>query len=749
MVTYTPSTYAEMGLAQLPVCQPTQDGKCGCGKGHTGKAIGKAALIRGGFRAATTDPQLLSQWESTFPGCNWGAALAQSQLVVVDTDSEEADLEVRNLGVPTTYTVVTGRGGRHRYYRRPLALPIGNAIHRGESGKIDLLSDGYVILPPSLHVSGASYSWEVGPDQLESSPPDLPDWASIMMLQSILGLPNLSLNGARLFLGLDFIPSEGEGEVDRSETLWSLACELLRAGASERKTQQLLVDRDEVLGASWAAGPKYLGRRDAELRYAETVHRARNATLNEPKLIIGSSSRRDEGSVNQSLAGLEKTDLGNATAMAMLYREKIAYNPAQQRWYRWMGHSWTQATDGDIQLAAAEVAKARLALSVASSDDKGVSWSLRSQDAYRIESAVKLAKVTLRREGAWDSNDSLLACANGVINLEDGELRPGEPEDLISMQTSVSYDNKSGCPTFDRFLSDVFGGKQDVVDWVWRALGYSLTGFTNEECLFLLHGTGSNGKGTFDWVMQQLLGSYYLSAPFATFEEQKIENAATNDLAMMAGRRVVSASEATEGKRLNEARIKRATGRDPITARFLHREFFTYVPRYKIWLQANHLPVIRGTDEGIWRRMRLVPFNVSFRGRENHKLRDELEAELPGILARAVHAASQWIREGGLRLEQSPHDIKASTKEYRSEMDVMSLFLEDCTFEDNNQIDTSTLYRAYRGWALDKGEYVLSNVAFGRKLVERGILRVRSASQRAYQGITLSDTGEKFAAKVL
>jgi putative DNA primase/helicase len=218
---------------------------------------------------------------------------------------------------------------------------------------------------------------------------------------------------------------------------------------------------------------------------------------------------------------------------------------------------------------------------------------------------------------------------------------------------------------------------------------------------------------------------------------------------MMAGRRVVSASEATEGKRLNEARIKRATGRDPITARFLHREFFTYIPRYKIWLQANHLPIIRGTDEGIWRRMRLVPFNVSFRGRENHKLRDELEAELPGILARAVHAASQWIREGGLRLEQSPHDIKASTREYRSEMDVMSLFLEDCTFEDNNQIDTSTLYRAYRGWALDKGEYVLSNVAFGRKLVERGISRVRSSSQRAYQGITLSEVGEKFAAKVM
>ena len=536
MTTYTPLSYAGMGLAQLPVCHPV-DGKCGCGKGHVGKAVGKAALIRGGFRAASTDPQLLAQWEATFPNSNWGAALAQSQLVVVDTDSEEADLEVRTLGVPDTYTVLTGSGGRHRYYRRPLTLPIGNAIHKGESGKIDLLSDGYVILPPSQHISGGIYCWEIGPEQLDTSPPLLPDWASIMLVQSHLSLPNLSLTGARIYLGLDASPSEQEGGVDRSETLWKLACELLQAGCSERKAQQILTERDEVLGVGWPGGPKYLGRRDAELRYAETVNRAKSATINAPRLIMGGS--RNEAT-RPDLAGLEKTDLGNAAALALMYKNSLAYNPATQRWFRWAGHSWTVATDGDVQLAAAETAKARLALAVASSDDKGVSWALRSQDAYRIEAAVKLGKVTLRREGTWDSSDGLFACANGVINLEDGELRPGEPEDLLSMQSGLTYNREATCPVFDKFLLDVFAGRPEVVDWVWRALGYSLTGYTHEECLFLLHGTGSNGKGTFDWVMQQLLGNYYLSAPFATFEEQKVDNSATNDLAMMAGRRVVS-----------------------------------------------------------------------------------------------------------------------------------------------------------------------------------------------------------------
>jgi len=752
-----PRLYAQYGLAQIPVCGPVE-GACGCGGRHTGKQVGKAPLVRGGFKAATTDVLQLDKWATQFPGCNWGANLHLSNLAVVDTDSVEADKEVGLLGVPKTFTVVTGSGGRHRYYRLPATVPALVTVHNGKSSKVDILADGYAILPPSMHSSGNRYQWEISPENLDTELPELPDWACTLLFSAWVKSSGgkLSLKLSRLLQGLDSISSVENG-VDRSETLFALACELFRAKVTLERVQDILCDRDKVLGAFWPLGPKFYGRRDASLRYAEIATKAQDSVGAEPKLVLGgtkrgqvvSSSKEAPADLAQALRSLEKTDAGNAEAMALLHGSRIAYNPAQQRWYRWEKHSWSPATDGDVHLAALESARVRLGVAVRNSDDKGVTWALRSQDAYRIESAVKLGKVTLARKGIWDEQDYLLATASGVVDLLTGDIRPGEPADLISMASPVEYKQTETCPRFDYFLSQVFDNDEGLVRFLWRAIGYSLSGATQEECLFLLHGTGTNGKGTLDWVLREILGSYYLSAPFSSFEEQKNESS-TNDLAMLAGKRMVSASENSEGRRLNEGRIKRATGRDPITARFLHREFFSYVPRFKLWLQTNHLPVIRGTDEGIWRRMRLIPFNVSFRGREDHGLRDALLSELPGILAKAIRSARDWKTSGGIRLEQAPESLRLATQGYRYEMDTLQGFLDDCCEQDEGlEVDSGKLYRSYRGWATERGEYILGHTGFARKLVDKGLDRKRSRGQRIFTGLALNDTGADFAQKSL
>lgn len=751
-----PRLYAQYGLAQIPVCVPVE-GACGCGGKHTGKQVGKAPLVKGGFKAATTDTDQLDRWVAQFPRCNWGANLSLSNLAVVDTDSVEAEKEVIVLGVPKTFTVVTGSGGRHRYYRLPATVPALVTVHNGKSAKVDILADGYAILPPSLHQSGNRYQWEISPENLDTELPELPEWACTLLLSAWVKSSGgqITVKLARLLQGKESI--ESENIVDRSETLFALACELFRAKVTLERVQDILADRDRVLGAFWPLGPKFHGRRDASLRYAEIATKAQESVGAEPKLVLGgtrrgrvvSSSKDVPADLAQALRSLEKTDAGNAEAMALLYGTKIAYNPAQQRWYRWEKHAWAPATDGDVHLAALETAKARLGVAVRHSDDKGVNWALRSQDSYRIESAVKMGKVTLARKGLWDEQDFLFATASGVVDLLTGDLRAGEPGDLISMSSPVEYKVGDTCPRFEYFLSQVFDNDEGLVRFLWRAIGYSLSGATQEECLFLLHGTGTNGKGTLDWVLREILGTYYLSAPFSSFEEQRNESS-TNDLAMLAGKRMVSASENSEGRRLNEGRIKRATGRDPITARFLHREFFSYIPRFKLWLQTNHLPVIRGTDEGIWRRMRLIPFTVSFRGREDHGLRDALLSELPGILAKAIRASRDWKTMGGIRLEQAPESLRLATQGYRYEMDTLQGFIDDCCESDQDlEVESGKLYRAYRGWATERGEYILGHTGFARKLVDKGMDRKRVRGQRVFCGVALNDAGADFAQKSL
>ena len=325
---------------------------------------------------------------------------------------------------------------------------------------------------------------------------------------------------------------------------------------------------------------------------------------------------------------------------------------------------------------------------------------------------------------------------NGTLDLRTGELRPHRREDLITKLAPVVYDHEARCPLFLAFLDRILAGNADLIAFVQRAVGYSLTGDVQERVLLILWGGGANGKSTLLETLRGMLGDYAMRTPTETLLVKR-EGAIPNDIARLKGARFVSASEADEGKRLAEAQIKEMTGGDTITARFMRAEFFDFRPEFKLWLATNHKPVIRGTDKAIWDRIRLVPFNVRIPEAEQDKgLGAKLRDELPGILAWAVEGCLAWQRDG-LGIAK---DVQAATASYRDEMDVVAAFITDvCTVAPGARVQSRVLYEKYKRWCEENGERAVSQKALGEKLRERGLEpRKGSGGARWWHGVEVA-----------
>ncbi len=330
---------------------------------------------------------------------------------------------------------------------------------------------------------------------------------------------------------------------------------------------------------------------------------------------------------------------------------------------------------------------------------------------------------------AFDRDPWLLNVANGTLDLRSGVLRPADRADRLTKLAPVAYDPAARCPTWLTFLDRVLDGKAEVIAFLQRAVGYSLTGDISEHCLFLLFGTGRNGKSTFLETLSATLGDYAMTTPTDTLLVRR-EGGIPNDLARLPGARLVSASESEAGRNLAEALVKQLTGGDTISARFLQAEFFDFKPSFKLWFRTNHKPTIKGTDDGIWSRIKLIPFTQRIPDSEMDKrLPERLVAELPGILTWAIDGCLAWQREG----LGTPTAVAQATAEYRGEMDVLATFLADCCeVGPDHRCTAKELYGAYTRWAEESGERVASQKAFGLRLAERGFV-----SARAHGGVRL------------
>jgi len=262
-----------------------------------------------------------------------------------------------------------------------------------------------------------------------------------------------------------------------------------------------------------------------------------------------------------------------------------------------------------------------------------------------------------------------------------------------------------------------------------------LTADIREQCLFLCHGAGKNGKSTFLKILRFVLGEYATAAAMRTFVVKRNDPAVNNDIAMLNGRRLVTAVETNEGQWLDEALVKSLTGGDPIPARFLNQEFFEMVPVFKLWFAMNHEPRIRGTDEGMWRRIRKIPFLVNFDGdRDDKELPAKLEAEAEGILAWAVEGCLEWIK-GGL---QTPEKVLSATKAYRAEQDTLGQFITEACVEGPDYRETTrALFDRYGKWCSETRNKEITFALFGRKLTERGFEPKESNGKSWRQGLAI------------
>jgi putative DNA primase/helicase len=365
----------------------------------------------------------------------------------------------------------------------------------------------------------------------------------------------------------------------------------------------------------------------------------------------------------------------------------------------------------------------------------------RSEQEARIRAMTNLAATEPELvvvPSQLDAKPGVLNLANGTLELLTGHLSHHNPTDLLTKLAPVEYDTNATCPTWLAFLERIFNGDTELIAFVQKAVGYALTPSTREQCLFILHGTGANGKSTFLETIRALLGDYAASSDASTFLARQYDRI-PNDLARLQGVRLVSAIETEQNRRLAESVVKQVTGGDMITARFLHQEFFEYRPAFKLFMAVNHKPTIRGTDHAIWRRIRLIPFTVTIPLDDQDKeLGEKLKAELPGILNWAVKGCLAWQEEG----LKAPKAVRHATAAYRADQDVLASFLEDCVAANpDERVRCGDVYAAYEQWCKESGEKPMSRQKLNTALEERGYIRKRTGpnGQHEWQGSELTE----------
>ncbi len=450
-------------------------------------------------------------------------------------------------------------------------------------------------------------------------------------------------------------------------------------------------------------------------------------------------------SMDQAMQAIDMellTEGGNASRLERICGEEMRYCHTTKKWLVWAEGYWKTDNNGMARRKAESIVKA-LYLSAANAISKDtrneITKFAEETDSRKglnnmLDIASNRSTFAITSE-ILDTNDWLLGAGKTTINLRTLDSYESKQSDMITRRIGTSFDKDAKCPTWEKFVSKIFGDDKELITYVQRAIGYSLTGSIAEQVFFFCHGDGANGKSTLITVLRSLMGSYAKQAEFSTFLLQRTEKV-RNDLATLAGARVITAVEAEEGSKLSMQVIKSWTGGDPITARFLFGENFTFKPIGKLWLAANNKPIISERNHAAWRRVQLIPFNVTISDSEKDKDLDvKLLAELPGILNWALEGLREYMKRG----LDSPKAVTVATKEYRDESDSMMSFLTECCEIQKIEVcRNSDLYAAYQNFCSMSEFKPLTQTKFSTELKKNpGISSIRDKYGMTWVGIGL------------
>jgi len=438
---------------------------------------------------------------------------------------------------------------------------------------------------------------------------------------------------------------------------------------------------------------------------------------------------------------LQFTDTTNAYRLFVEHGKDIRYNALWKKWVVWNNVRWEMDNGYLIHDKGLKMIRGIYSELMKTADYREridiEKHGMQSESARRRKALIEVASWIPELNISTDELDRdrwLLNVKNGTVNLRTGKIREHRQEDLITRLANVEFDPNADCPSWKKFIMEIMNYNAELIHFIQNAAGWAITGDTSEQTMFILFGTGANGKSTFLNTIMNLLGDYAIATPTETFMRKSGEHI-TNDIARLRGTRFVTTTEAEQGRRLSEPLIKQITGNDRMTARFLYGEYFNFVPTFKIFMATNHKPLIKGTDHGIWRRIKLVPFiNRIEEAKQDKHLEEKLIQESSGILNWLIEGAMRWCKEG----LKTPNVIIKATDEYRGEMDVIGNFIKErCIQQVGVSIKARELFKCYQDWCDDNNEHAVSERFLGLRLKELGLEQKRNNDGRYWQGLGL------------